>query len=209
MVKVVSLETLVAQLECQLLKELPGKNAQMKMAPLNRFDFPEPSKPAKLSSVLILLYPHNNEVYTVLIKRASYNGHHSGQVSFPGGKFEKGDKSLIDTALRETSEEVGVQYKDVNVLGNISSLLIPVSNIMVLPIIGYTNKRPDFEHDPVEVNQIIEVSLNELLLPSIIKNGIIKVENRKIKTPYYSVQNQIIWGATAMIISEFLEILNR
>lgn len=205
----VSFETLLEQLEFQLQRELPGKNAQMKMAPSSRFDFPEPSKPAKLSSVLILLYPHNDEVFTALIKRASYNGHHSGQVSFPGGKFEKGDKSLIDTALREASEEVGVHYNDVKVLGNISSLLIPVSNIMVLPIIGYTNQRPDFVHDPIEVDQIIEVGLKELSLPSTIKSGIIKVENREIKTPYYSIQNQIIWGATAMIISEFLEIWNR
>lgn len=205
---VISFNHLIEKIKLRLQEELPGQKAQMKMAPVHRFDFPEPEETAKPSSILILFYPHSNSVYTVLIKRASYNGHHSGQVSFPGGKFEEGDKSLIDTALREANEEVGVKYNDVKVLGNISSLLIPVSNMMVLPIIGYAEKRPDFVHDPVEVDEILEIDLKELADPQNVQNKKIKIENREITAPYYDIKNQFVWGATAMIISELLEILD-
>jgi 8-oxo-dGTP pyrophosphatase MutT (NUDIX family) len=207
MSEAVSFETLINKLEIRLQEDLPGQKAQLKMAPSHRSGFPESREQAKLSSVLILLYPFQNSIYTALIKRASYNGHHSGQISFPGGKFEKKDKSLVDTAIREASEEIGVNYSDIRVLGNISSLYIPVSNMMVLPVVGFSNQRPDFKHDPVEVDRIIEVDLKELSNPFIVKSKEIKIENREIAAPFYDIHNLFVWGATAMIISEFLEIL--
>lgn len=205
----VSFETLIERLKNRLEEDLPGQKAQMKMAPVHRFDFPEHPEQAKLSSVLILLYPYKDSVFTSLIKRASYNGHHSGQISFPGGKFETNDETLIYTALREANEEVGITFDEVRILGTISSLYIPVSNIMVLPVIGYANERPEFSIDPIEVDHLLEVDINDLLKPEIIKSGFIKTHRTEIKAPYFDIEDNVVWGATAMIISEFIEVLEK
>lgn len=204
----VSLETLVEQLKVRLEDELPGEKAHVKMAPAHRFDFPENKERARLSGVLILLYPFKDSVYTVLIKRAAYNGHHSGQISFPGGKYEDKDGTLVYTALREANEEVGVTFDEVRILGTISSLYIPVSNIMVLPVVGFAKARPEFVNDPIEVDAVLEVDLKDLSNPENKKLGQIQTHRTTVKAPYFEVQKKIIWGATAMIIAELLEIIN-
>jgi 8-oxo-dGTP pyrophosphatase MutT (NUDIX family) len=198
----------ILKLEKELAKPLPGIAAQLRMSPSGRRPLTS-NKPLKNSGVLIFLYPWREIVHLVFIKRAEYEGVHSGQVSFPGGMFEKGDNSLQYTALRETMEEIGVPADAAKVLGQLTPLHIPVSNINVFPFVAATNYRPDFSPDPGEVQYLIEVSLEELLNPGKLKNKIMPIAGNEISIPYLDIRGNHIWGATAMILSEFLEIVNR
>jgi len=208
-----NLKKLVTHLKHQLSQPLPGMEVQLKMAPKIRID--EFKKymnynDAQNSSVLILLYPHNGNIYTVFIKRPEYEGIHSGQISFPGGRHEKADKTRIDTALRESSEEIGVDTDDIVCLGKLSELYIPPSNYLVLPVVGYMNARPHFKADPFEVDKIVEVDLKELSDRSTISEKKIDIiSGVSFTTPSYQINGITIWGATAMIVSEFLEVVNR
>ena len=191
---------------------LPGKKAQFKMAPYERIlqaaVLKHISKPKK-SAVLILLYPKEEKIHIVLILRNKYKGVHSAQVSFPGGKKDKNDMNLKETALRETEEEVGINKKSITIIGELTDLYIPPSGFLVQPYLGYTTQTPDFKGDPKEVDTIIEAPLELLLDDSIIGSKKIKVSalNRRISYPFFDVQGHTVWGATAMMISEFREIL--
>ncbi len=196
----------VDQLKIRLQKPLPGLPAQLLMAPLARKRFekidPEKYNPVK-SAVLILLFPVGDNVHTLLIQRPVYEGVHSGQVAFPGGKFEEIDIDLKQTAIRETFEEVGVPAKDVEIIGKLTDLFIKVSNFIVSPYIGYVNKQPDFIIDAYEVQKIIPVglfSLNDSGIKSI--KTVSRNNGYKIRTPYYDIDGLTVWGATAMMISE-------
>lgn len=196
------------KLERILNAELPGKTAQYKMAPLKR-NMPEtPSKrEAKYAGVLILLYPVEEEHYIILIRRSLYDGVHSGQISFPGGKYESRDGDLIYTALRETDEEIGVSANEIQVIGKLTPLLIPVSNYIVHPVVGALTSEPAFERNNKEVEEIFSVKLETLTRPGcIIYNGEIYENERYIKAPYFHYKQFKIWGATAMILSEFIEL---
>jgi len=181
------------------------------MAGIRRLEqlFPEADiSKARLSGVLILLYPADGYISTVLIRRPVYNGVHSGQLAFPGGRKEEHDEDLIKTALRESKEETGIQPQDVNVIGQLSDLFVPPSNFLVSPVVGYSETKPFFVADPLEVDAIIEIPLEHLLNPEASTTKTVEAGEWKASVPCYFIQNQIIWGATAMIISEFLEILN-
>lgn len=166
---------------------------------------------ARESAVLILLYEKNNKIHLVLIERSVYDGKHSGQISFPGGKKDVSDKNLKETALRETFEEIGLNATDISIIAQLSHLYIPVSNFLVFPFVGFYNKIPKFIKDDFEVENIIEVSLETLLDKNNISEKTIKIPNKNIqfKTPIYKINNIDIWGATAMILSEFLEIIEK
>jgi 8-oxo-dGTP pyrophosphatase MutT (NUDIX family) len=143
----------------------------------------------------------------MLIKRPINSGVHSGQIAFPGGKSEDFDESHWHTATREAEEEVGIKTDSVNLIGELTSLIIPVSNFMVHPFIGFVNKTPDFIANPNEVHQLVPVPLTELVnMP--IHSKLIETSYGKIEAPYFSLQQHDIWGATAMIISEFNHMLN-
>jgi len=176
------------------------------MAPEVRQDINDELQP-KDAGVLILLYPVKGSVYTVLIKRTDYPGVHSGQVSFPGGKYEPADKDIDFTAIRETEEELGISLEHLEVLGRLTELHIPVSNIMVYPLIGFIRFRPVFRPDRTEVYDILEVNLSELIRPGIIGYSTRQILGRETSVPYYNIQEKQVWGATAMIISEFLELI--
>lgn len=201
----------VKQLILQFEKPLPGLASQMKMSPITRKleikkmknrTFP------KESAVLILFYPHRNKVYTVFIKRPKYPGVHSGQIAFPGGKFEEEDLNLTNTALREAKEEIGINPDHVTVVGTLTKLFIPPSNFNVLPVVGYANKRPEFISDPVEVDEIVEIKVDQLINPENNQHREILHRNQtKVKVPAYFINDQIIWGATAMIIHELLDVI--
>ncbi|HSH50364.1 MAG TPA: CoA pyrophosphatase, partial [Bacteroidales bacterium] len=150
------------QLKEEFKKELPGEMAQNKMAPKIRRHFKTFSK-RRNAGILILLFAKNNQLYTVCIKRTEYNGAHSGQISFPGGKFEPGDQTLEQTALRESKEEIGIDPEKVSVLGKLTPLYIPVSNFYVLPFVGFYASAPKFNREPDEVEKIIEIPLSDLL----------------------------------------------
>lgn len=197
----------IQKLKQEISGILPGREAQYLMAPEGRL--PEfPKMPVINGSVLLLLFPEKS-LHLCLIKRSDYIGPHGGQVSFPGGKFETGDSSLIHTALRESSEEVGLEIHKVEILGTLTPLFIPPSSFNVLPVVGYYEREPEFKINPREVNYVFTPELSDFLKPQVIKKKVINVREEKIIAPYYAINGEEVWGATAMILSEFLEIVKR
>ncbi|MCX6295405.1 MAG: CoA pyrophosphatase [Bacteroidetes bacterium] len=196
----------VCQLENRLNKDLPGKEAQFSMAPFARRrsnSIPKENYDPRLSAVLILLFPEGDSIHTILIQRPEYDGVHSGQIAFPGGRFEESDLELKQTALREAFEEVGVLCEKINVIGNLSDIYIKASNFLVKPFVGVVSEKPNFIIDTYEVQKIISVDVFSLNDKKRIGEKSIKhSDGYKIKTPYYEVEGLTVWGATAMIISE-------
>lgn len=165
-----------------------------------------PPPDARAGAVLCLLYPHEDSLHVLLMKRREDRTAHSGQVSFPGGKHEPEDESYVVTALREAHEEVGVLPSEVDVLGGLTSLYIPVSNFNVFPFVGYMPQRPELILSETEVSYTIETPLHTLLDndKKIVTDVISPAVSGKIKNvkAYRLDDGTIIWGATAMIISE-------
>jgi 8-oxo-dGTP pyrophosphatase MutT (NUDIX family) len=199
------------RLKEELLKELPGNEAHMHMASYRLLkNFPKkPDGHSTDAGILILLYPDEGSIYTIFIQRPDYDGVHGGQISFPGGKKESPDKDIIHTAIRETYEETGINRKKIKVLGILTPLFIPVSNILVNPVVGWTDKKPNFHPHPGEVDFIIEADIKTLLDPSIVKTKPLTIRGESIKIRYFDYKNNVIWGATAMILQELLIILRR
>jgi 8-oxo-dGTP pyrophosphatase MutT (NUDIX family) len=201
----------IYKLSLKLKQSLPGKEAQIKMASdirLTNFQFRNEPENAIHSGVLILLYPFGKSIQMVLIKRAIDKSVHSGQISLPGGKYEKEDANLEQTALRETHEEVGVKPSHIKILGSLTELYIPPSNFIVFPYVGFCNERPVFIPDGNEVDSIIEIDINEFLNPLNLKTKEIIIRNEfKITAPVFEIQGHTVWGATGMILSEFVEII--
>ena len=191
--------------------KLGGLEAQFKMAPKLRLKYNQDkiraNKPRK-AAVLALFYPNaNNETCFLLTKRASYKGTHSAQISFPGGKVDKSDKNLQETALRETLEEVGVKPSSVQIIRELTDVYIPPSNFLVTPFLGYVDERPDLVLNH-EVEVEIEVLISDLL--DDINNTSVILDTsymKKIEVPCFKMNNHIVWGATGMILSEIKELL--
>ena len=192
-------------------KGLPGTIAQQKMAPSIRNYCPSEKDPdlTRDSSVLILFYQKGGDLYFPLMKRSLGNHRHSGQISLPGGKFELSDKNLIDTAIRETEEELGLLGNKIHIIGPITGLYIPISNFQVQPIVAYYDGLPQFKADTFEVDQIIETNIQEIFEIDNKYEDILHKNEFEIRTPYYDVKGHKLWGATAMIISELEELLKR
>ena len=200
------------RLKKELLKGLPGTEIQWQMASSDRFikNFPKsPGKDSREAAVLILLYPYNQSIYTVLMQRPDYNGVHSGQISFPGGKKEPEDKDAIQTALRETYEETGIHPAKVEIIGKLTSLFIPVSNTIVFPVIGWTDKKPIFNQKSEEVLFLIDADLKRFLDASIVKTKPVEIRGEMLEVKYFDYEENTIWGATAMILNELLVIIRR
>jgi 8-oxo-dGTP pyrophosphatase MutT (NUDIX family) len=193
------------EIKLQLSRKLPGIAAQMKMAPVTGIPLNFDNQRQK-AAVLVLLYPHDDSLYTLLIKRNEYEGPHSGQISLPGGKFETHDLDLATTSLRETAEETGINASKINIIGRLTTLEIPVSNFEVHPFVGCTCKKPDFSPDPTEVEYLIEAELNVLANPDIRKTKCMNIGEYAVELPYYDYNGNHIWGATAMMLAEFLEV---
>jgi len=202
------MESWISILESALAEPLPGPEAQIRMAPSMRRPVVG-ANPLKTGSVLILVYPYNQSLYTVFIKRTEYDGIHSGQVSFPGGMFEAVDVVPENTALRETIEETGISANQMRIIGKLTTLHIPVSNTNVFPFAAVCTSRPAFRHDPEEVQYLIEARLEELADPATVRSKTMLVAGNDIEVPYFDIQGETIWGATAMITSEFLEVVRR
>jgi len=194
--------------------ELPGEKAHELMAPSNRRtakSIQQSEIEPKLSAVLMLLYPKNNEIHFALIQRPDYEGAHGGQISFPGGKQE-GFETLKETALRETHEEIGVQPERIQILGELTQVYIPPSNFLVAPFLGYTDEAPVFIPDEIEVEEIIEIKVMDLLNKELIKRKKIEVAKHTekpffIEVPYFELNYNTVWGATAIMLSEFRQML--
>lgn len=189
---------------------LPGFDSQMIMAPKGRIPkhINIEKQNIKKSAVLILLHPDNGEILVSFIKRVTDGSKHSGQIAFPGGKFEDGDKDFTETAKRETEEEIGVKANDINILGILTPLFIPVSNYDVQPVVGSINYKPDYNKCIDEVDEVYSVKLEELKEAYTVCKTF-EIRNETITAPFYMLNGIEIWGATAMILSEFIEILNR
>lgn len=200
----------IHQLERRLAQDLPGEEAQNKMAPSGSEKYRAISPDHKIACVLLLLYPKNNEWYLSLIERASNHpdDKHAGQLSFPGGQLDSSDYSYEDCALRETYEEIGVPPDTVGVLGELTKVYVYVSNFLVHPFVGFTTEYPKFLKQDSEVKNIIEVPIHHLTNHK--NKGLIDltVRDYTIKnTPYYDIFGHKLWGATAMMVSEFEHIL--
>ncbi len=199
-------DLVIDRLQTILSLPLPGKIGQLTMSPLpvdeSRFGNPLRADHRK-GAVMMLFYPDGKNCFVPFIKRQPYDGVHSGQISFPGGKMDPEDKNLEQTALRETEEEIGVLHKDIRILGKLSDLYIPPSNFLVSPYIGYMEEKPAFQPDPFEVNRIIECSFPYLLDKKIRKRGAVSLSTgQKVVAPYFEIDNELVWGATAMILGE-------
>lgn len=206
-------EEVIQRLKNSLSRQLPGKEAQMRMSPqpvdMRRFDPKLPSNYRK-GAVLILIYPQEEQAFFPLIKRPEYIGVHSGQIAFPGGKMDEGDENEVFTALREAEEEVAVNASKVEVLGRMSDLFIPASNFLVSPVIGYVDHIPEFVPEEREVQRIISARVADIVSPEIQKKTILEIGNQiKLDTPYFEVEKEMVWGATAMILGEFIELLEK
>lgn len=201
---------IIHDIHARLKLPLPGLDAQMTMAPKVRTrDILIPVN-ARKGGVLILLYPYEGDLYISFMKRAEDGSTHGGQISFPGGTLEKTDRDLIHTALRETEEEIGVPTDVVTILGSLTELYIPPSNFMVYPAVGFTAARPLFVADTKEVAEIIEVPITYLLDENIVSTKRVQMSGQRnlvLDTPIYDIYGHTLWGATAMMLAEFLTII--
>ena len=196
----------------QLLKEdLPGWDAQRQLSPIATREYLGSRKDARLAGVNLLLYPDDqDELKMLFIKRPNNNPNdkHGGQISFPGGQMESQDENLIQTALRETEEEVGVPSSHMKVLGTLSPLYVFVSNFKVQPIVSYIDSVPELQLQKSEVDYVLSENLKYFTEASAVHRTDFKVRDIIMKDmPYYNLQNHILWGATAMITAEFVEII--
>ncbi len=200
------------KLESLLKTTLPGKQAQLQMIPT--ISGPQQyrssiSDRTKQGGVLILLYPDGEQISFPLMLRHVYKGAHSGQVSLPGGKKEDFDEDIVATALRESEEEIGVGKDGVTVIGRLTELYIYASDFLVTPIVGYTEEKPHFKPDTYEVKELILTNLKELLEEANLKRKEVSFNEGKgrINAPYFDISGHVVWGATAMMLSEFKTLL--
>lgn len=189
------------------MQTLPGADAQYLMAPVKRQSLedllaqnPNPNK----SAVLLLITAVENEIAITLTKRTSGRGPHSGQISLPGGRYEENDVSLINTALREANEEINLSAENLNILGSMTELYIPVSNFLVHPVVATAWPLPELKPNEKEVEKIFYLTLSTLQDEKLIKRKkFISTSRGEIEAPYFDINGFEIWGATAMILSEF------
>lgn len=205
-------EDFVDKLKVRLSMPLPGMEAQLRMAPPKRLPTDVYLKMKdvnpKRSAVLVCFYPKQESVYTVLMQRPNEQGYHSSQVSFPGGKVEKGDVNFEQTALREAYEEVGINPAEIEVIGHLSAVYIPVSNFLVHPVVAVAPTAPDFRMNITEVQEIIETDCSVFLNPQIKSTAVfLSSGGLSVEAPFYHINRFRIWGATAMMISELEEVI--
>ncbi len=201
----------ITHIKLLLGKPLPGIKAHQLMLPSGReLDiYPEDFPDVKQSAVLFLLFRTEEGVSTCLIKRPDSMKDHAGQYAFPGGKYELTDPSVEYTALRESKEEVGIAPGNVHLLGQLSPLYISVSQFLISPVVGYCPVQPQFTLNPSEVESLILVPIASFLDEKSISEMETETQTGKLTVPCYSINGEVIWGATAMIISEFIQMLEK
>ena len=193
---------------------LPASESHYKMAPQERIDILNVSKMEnknpKIAAVMMLFYPKNGKTHLVLIVRNSYEGVHSAQIAFPGGKYEIDDLNFENTALRETYEEIGISPNFMEIIKPFTQLFIPPSNFMVHPFMGICKEEITFIPDENEVAKIIELPLSNFLDDTIIVNVNMSTSYaNEIMVPAFKIEEHIVWGATAMMLSELKDVLKK
>lgn len=201
----------ISKLNLRLNNEpLPGHEEIVRSMSPNRMRLKgAPNESTRRSGVLILFYAKGEEIYLPLILRPQYDGVHGGQMAFPGGRAELKDKNIQATALREAQEEIGIKASDAKIIGNLTELYIAPSNLLCQPVVGYINYPPDFYPDEREVAAILEVPLSDFLNPDTIQTRLVEARGYKFETPGFIIQEQIVWGATAIMIAELIEIIKK
>lgn len=194
------------------LRDLPGEPAHLEMFPKRRGakEAIKSAKDYKTSAVLALLH-HDESTQLTLTQRQDYDGTHSGQISFPGGKMEASDANPLAAALRETKEEIGLGSEQITILGGLTDVFIPVSNFLVHPYIGYYNGHPNFTRSEREVKEIFSFDIELLTEPKILQKRSIKIAGGAIlkDIPCFIINDKIVWGATALMLNEIKQILIR
>lgn len=207
-------ELFIQSIRERLEGPLPGREAQYKMAFAHRVEELKnrltPPDNAKTACVLLSLWQEEDQWRTALIRRTENpRDRHSGQISFPGGRHDEGDESFAHTALREANEEIGIEPGQVEILGRLTELYIPVSNFSVYPFIGYLSQPPRFSLQIGEVEQVFSPALGHFQDPEVrttadvMVGGLMQVKS----VPCFMLEGRPIWGATAMILSEFLALI--
>ena len=201
------------KLRLGLQRPLPGLDAQLRMAPSPRLGwdplkFPEG---AANGAALLLVYPHDDTLHVVLTVRGSGLRNHTGQVSLPGGRVDEGE-TFEAAALREATEEIGIDATAIELLGRLTPLHIPVSGFLLHPIVGFTSMRPAFQRAEWEVARIIEAPVRLLADPAVIKREmqvrVVQGQSIDVEVPYFDIDGEKVWGATAMVLAEFCAILS-
>ncbi len=193
---------------------LPAASAHLKMAPVQRIEILKElnveSKHPRKAAVMMLIYPKSSETHLVLIVRTTYPGVHSSQIAFPGGKVEREDESLAKTALRETEEEIGVHQSKIEIIKSFTEVYIPPSNFLVFPFLGISQSELIFSIQEDEVAGIIELSLKDFLDDNnIVMRKLTTSYANEIDVPAFLVKEHIVWGATAMMMSELKETIKK
>ncbi|MEO7976620.1 CoA pyrophosphatase [Flavobacterium sp.] len=191
---------------------LPAENSHAKMAPperlkeLKNLDVTE--KNPRIAAVMMLFYPKQSNTHLILIVRNAYKGVHSSQIAFPGGKYETFDADLKETALRETKEEIGIAPEKIDIIKDFTPMYIPPSNFLVHPFLGISQEELLFYPDSREVAAIIELPLSVFLDDEIIVDTMLTTSYAdNITVPAFKIEKHLVWGATAMILSELREVL--
>lgn len=203
--------SILSYLRLTLSGELPGLEAHHKMLPPGRRlkSYDHELSSVKPSSVLLLLFPEGDQLYICLTKRPSTMTFHPGQISFPGGKAEKEDHSAEMTALREAREEVGIDTSAIEILGKLSDLYVEVSKFSIQPFLAWADKKPEFLLNASEVEDLILFPLSDFIANETIFETELDTVTGLLRIKYYPFNGEMIWGATAMILSELIEILKR
>jgi len=200
----------LSSLERRLQGEKPGLRSQLRMVPDPRpgdKTYQEAGDTCLRAAVLVLIYPRDDGFYLVLTRRTSQVAHHQAQISFAGGQIDKGE-SPVEAALREAAEELNIAPGEVRVLGELTPLYIPPSNYCIYPVVVVAERRPDFRPSPYEVAEVIEVPLAHLLDTKNIKREKWPLKGMNVTVPFYFFGGHKIWGATAMVLAELLDLLN-
>lgn len=200
-------------LKAQLSKALTGRVSHLKLAPPTRRSELEaqiaPPLDARKSAVMILLFHENEELKVVFIRRSLYVGIHSGQIAFPGGRYEDTDPSIEYTAFREIEEEIGIHKDQIELLGQLSDIYVPPSNFLISIFVGYLAQKPTYKPDEREVAEVLEISFDELCMPTALgqKSFYVPSANQSFEAPCYQTTQCDIWGASAMVLSELIDML--
>ena len=205
-----TLSDLESHLRLVLAEPLPGVDAQRRMAPTPRPGWRPGRSPGESRDAagLVLLFPIKNQVHLLLTVRSSRLPNHAGQVSLPGGAVEPGE-SFEQAALRETREETGVDPDTVRILGRLTPLHIPVSGYVLHPVVGVSDTRPTYRLADSEVDRLVEPRLDELLDPACVRRESMMWDELSRDVPYFALDDLVVWGATAMVLAEFIDIASR
>jgi 8-oxo-dGTP pyrophosphatase MutT (NUDIX family) len=200
----------IESLRTRLQGRKPGLKAQLKMV-----TSPRPSDKTYLdvgdsclkAGVLVLLYPRQEKLHLVLTRRTATVAHHQAQISFPGGRMDRGE-SAVDAAVREAREELQIVPDSIRMLGELTPLYVPPSNYCIYPVVAAAEKRPEFRPSPIEVAEVIEVPVDHLLDPRNIRRETWPLRGMDVRVPFYFFKGHKIWGATAMILAELAELIS-